>query len=55
VSAGRDAGRRCEAQTGVRWVLWLNAVRLPRARWCPHPAVQGSRWCAQHADREVVS
>lgn len=40
--------RRCEAQVGVRKVLWLNAVSLPRAVYCAEPAVPGSKFCADH-------
>jgi hypothetical protein len=39
---------RCEAQTGVRKVLWFNAVSLPRAVFCSSPAEPGSRFCADH-------
>lgn len=38
----------CEAQVGIRRTLWLNAVTIPRAVWCSHPAVPGTKFCKDH-------
>jgi hypothetical protein len=40
--------RRCEAQTGIRPRLWLNAVTIPYAVICPRDARPGSPYCEHH-------
>jgi hypothetical protein len=43
--------RRCEAQTGHRHVVWLNAVSIPRAMFCPNAASSGRPFCPEHDTR----
>ena len=41
---------RCERQVGVRPTFMYNAVTIPVAVICPHFALPGSKYCAEHQE-----
>lgn len=45
---------QCQKQVGIKPRLTYNAVTIPYIVLCPHFALDGSRWCAEHQYMDEV-